>query len=322
MIKVFLRVFRYQNLLIVALTMYLMRFGIIQPLLAQKGFTLQMSEWFFLLLVLSTVFITAAGYVINDYFDTKTDLVNRPQRVVIGRQLSRRSAIFTHWVLNSFGFVFGLAVSFYINRPFFSLGFIIIPGILWFYSTTYKRQFLVGNIIVALLTALVPFMTILFELPLLYEEYWQTVLLQPDTFNLTIYWVAGFAIFAFLLNLFREIVKDIEDYEGDLEFGRNTLPVVLGTNNSRIVASSILMVVLLLITYVFGAHMNYFPGTYSFNFISLIYLVTAIAIPVFILLVKLFMAQTKENFKSISSFTKIVMLLGILFAIIFKFFMI
>jgi len=168
MIKVFLRVFRYQNLLIVALTMYLMRFGVIQPLLAQKGFALQMSEWFFLLLVLSTVFITAAGYVINDYFDTKTDLVNRPLRVVVGRQLSRRAAIFTHWLLNSIGFVLGLAVSFYINRPFFAMGFFVIPGILWFYSTTYKRQFLVGNIIVALLTALVPLMTILFELPLLY----------------------------------------------------------------------------------------------------------------------------------------------------------
>ncbi|PKP34547.1 MAG: prenyltransferase, partial [Bacteroidetes bacterium HGW-Bacteroidetes-15] len=210
MFRSILRIVRIKNLIIVAATLYIMRFLIIQPLLARKGMELQLDEILFFFLTLATVFITGAGYVINDYFDTRTDLVNRPNTVIVGRSLSRRVVITLHWVLNVLGVIFGTIVSFAIGKPFLSMVFFFIPGILWFYSTSYKRQFLLGNLIVAILTAVVPLMALLFELPLLYNEYWQSLIFSPSVFNDVIYWVGGYSIFAFWLTLFREIVKDIE----------------------------------------------------------------------------------------------------------------
>ncbi len=102
-----LKVVRYKNLIIVAATLYLVRYCIVQPLLYSKNLDLQLDSFSFLLLTLATVFITAGGYVINDYFDTKTDLVNRPQTVIIGRSLSRRMAITLHTGLNLLGIIFG-----------------------------------------------------------------------------------------------------------------------------------------------------------------------------------------------------------------------
>ena len=318
MVKSILRVVRYKNLIIVFATLYLMRFCIVQPLLLRKGMDLQLSELFFLFLVLSTVFITAAGYVINDYFDTRTDLVNHPQTVIVGRSISRRIAIILHWGLSILGVLLGIVVSFGIHKPFFSVVFLVIPGMLWFYSTTYKRQFLIGNLIVAVFTAIVPLMVILFEIPKLYEVYWQPLILSPGIFNSIIYWVGGYSIFAFLLTLFREIVKDIEDFEGDAEFGRNTLPVVLGIKNTRLVASSILLLTILLLTYLFGAYLNFLPSG-KFDYFSLIYLVCALIIPIFLLLVKLLSADNKVDYHTVSRWSKFVMLAGILYSVLFRF---
>jgi 4-hydroxybenzoate polyprenyltransferase len=320
MVSVFLRVIRARNLVIVALTMYLMRFGIIQPVLHLSNLNLQLNELLFFLLTLSTVFITAGGYVINDYFDTKTDLVNRPQTVVVGRQLSRRSAIIMHWVLNSLGLVLGAIVSISIGKPLFTLGFIIIPGILWFYSTTYKRQFLVGNLVVAFLVGLVPAMPLIFELPPLYENYWSVVLLNPNIFNQLTYWIIGFSLFAFFINLFREIVKDIEDFEGDIEYGRNTLPVVLGFKTSRVVAASILLGVVIVIAYLFGAYLNYLPRTASFDYLTLTYIIGALIVPIFYMLIKLLSAERKEDYHYVSQLAKYIMLSGLLYSLVFRFF--
>jgi 4-hydroxybenzoate polyprenyltransferase len=318
MLKSILQVVRYRNLIIVAATMYLMRFFILQPLLNQKGMTLLLNELNFLMLTLATVFITAAGYVINDYFDTRTDLINRPQTVIVGKSLSRRVVISLHWLLNVAGVALGIVVSFAIGKPLLSLVFFVIPGLLWFYSTTYKRQFLLGNIIVAFLTALVPLMPLLFELPMLYDTYWQTLIFVPSVFNTIIYWVGGYAIFAFWLTLFREIVKDIEDFEGDSEYGRNTLPVVLGLLMSRTIAAAILLVTLLLLAYLFGAHLNFLPNG-QFDYFTFSYLAIALVIPLFYMIVRLLTAENKAHYHMVSLAAKLVMLLGILYAIPFRF---
>ena len=163
----YLKLIRYQNLLIIAVTQYLMRWSIIYPILKVNNFHLQFSEFNFFLLVLSTIFLAAAGYVINDYFDRKTDLLNRPDTVIVGTVIKRRVAMILHIVIN----IIGIGLGFYIllSIGIYKLGFIyiIIAGILWYYSTSYKRHFLIGNIIVALLTALVPLMVVLYEIPLL-----------------------------------------------------------------------------------------------------------------------------------------------------------
>ena len=318
MVASILRVVRIKNLLIVVVTQYLIRFFIVQPLLLQKGMNLQLSEIHFLFLVLSTVFITAAGYVINEYFDTKTDLINRPETVVVGRTIPRRTAIILHWILNVLGVMFGVIVSFGISKPFLSLVFLFIPGMLWFYSTTYKRQFLIGNIIVSALTALVPLMVLLFELPKLYEAYWQILIFTPSTYNNVVYWVGGYAIFAFLLTLFREIVKDVEDFEGDIEFGRNTLPVGMGVKNTKMVTAGIILFTIVLLTYLFGAKLNFLPSG-EFDYISLLYLLFALVIPMFFLLAKILLADTKKEYHTVSTLSKLVMLSGILYSVVFRF---
>ncbi|MFP4557595.1 MAG: geranylgeranylglycerol-phosphate geranylgeranyltransferase [Bacteroidales bacterium] len=318
MIKDILRIVRYKNLIIVAATMYIMRIFIMQPLLLQKGMELQLNNLLFLCLALATVCITAAGYVINDYFDTRTDLVNRPSTVVVGKTLSRRMVISLHWLLNLLGVGFGAIVSISIGKPLLVFVFLLVPGVLWFYSTTYKRQFLLGNLIVAFLTALVPLMVLLFELPKLQSAYWQMVVLNPSLFNDIIYWIGGYAIFAFWLTLFREIVKDIEDFEGDNEYGRRTLPIVLGIKPARMVAASILFVTIIILAYLFGAFLNFLPSG-KFDYFTFLYLLIGLIIPLIVLIVRLLTAQSDKDYEWASRFTKIVMLIGILYAVAFRY---
>lgn len=113
--KAFLKLIRIQNLIIIAGTQYLMRWAIIHPLLGHSygfggeeikqltGFELQFNEFYFFLLVLSTIFLTASGYVINDYFDTKTDILNRHGTVVVWKTIRRRDAIILLTVFNILG---------------------------------------------------------------------------------------------------------------------------------------------------------------------------------------------------------------------------
>ncbi|HUW93443.1 MAG TPA: UbiA family prenyltransferase, partial [Bacteroidales bacterium] len=172
--KDFFRLIRLSNLIIVALTMMLMRYAVIRPLLnalpvelsdaplVLTRMTFQLGWFDFMMLVLSTVLITAGGYVINDYFDIRTDLINRGS-VIVGNTISRRMAMLYH---NIFSFL-GVAGGFYVSARigYFWLGtiFLLVSGLLYFYSVTYKRQFLIGNLIVAFMTAMVPFMVVLFD---------------------------------------------------------------------------------------------------------------------------------------------------------------
>jgi len=313
-----LKVVRIKNLLIVAATLYLMRYCIIQPLLHLKNLELQLNGFSFLLLTLATVFITAGGYVINDYFDTRTDLINRPQTVIVGRSLSRRVAIILHIILNVIGVLFGLIVSIKIGKPVLSLLFFLVAGILWFYSTTYKRQFLLGNLIVATLTASVPLITLLFELPRLYTVYWEMVAHFDLKLGIITYWVGGYALFAFLLTLVREIIKDIEDFEGDQVFGRNTIPVFLGKKVARTVAASLLFFTLISLVFLFARYLNYLPSG-NFDYYTFIYFLIALVIPICILLLRLLTAENKEDYHKASQLNKLIMLFGLLYTILFKF---
>ena len=168
--KAFLRLIRIQNLVIIIITQYIMRYCIIEPFLKINSFSLQLSNFHFFLLVISTILIAAAGYVINDYFDTRTDRLNRPNEVVIDKEIPRRYAILLHLIMNFIGVGIGIYLSFYIKVPGLSIVFIVTAGLLWFYSTDYKRQFLIGNILVSIMTAAVPILVILYEMPLLWQK--------------------------------------------------------------------------------------------------------------------------------------------------------
>jgi len=313
-----LRLIRFQNLLIIAATQYIMRYCIIYPFLKINNFSLQLSDIHFALLVLATVLIAAAGYVINDYFDTGTDRLNRPESVVINRSIHRREAIFIHFVLNFIGLAIGVYLSFYIKVAELSVVFMLAIGLLWFYSTNYKRQFLIGNIVVSIMTGMVPLMVILFELPLLNKEYGLIMLRFQANFNYIFFWIAAFSFFAFLTTLLREIIKDTEDFEGDSAYGMNTLPIIIGRKYTKLVIISLVLSTLVALVMVFIKFLLYRRED-SFDYISLIYFLLFLLIPLLLLLYRMLLAQKKEDFHIASQITKFIMLAGIVYSFVVRY---
>ena len=209
--------------------MYFLRWFVLIPVLRNHQLMPIVSEKLFALIVLATLCIAGGGYVINDYFDRKADLINRPGKVILGRILSRRIGIFWHAVLTSVGVLLGTYVSYKLGNLKYCLVFFIISGLLWFYSTTYKRQVLLGNLVVAFLVACVPLLVLFYELPVIrHHDYTKLIKMYSGEIKYLVFWIAGYSVFAFILTLMREIVKDLEDYEGDFAFGRQTIPISWG----------------------------------------------------------------------------------------------
>ncbi|MEX2370525.1 MAG: geranylgeranylglycerol-phosphate geranylgeranyltransferase [Bacteroidales bacterium] len=305
---------RLPNLLIIAFTQFAMRYLIMEPLLPSSSFSLQFDNLQFLLLVLATMFIAAAGYIINDYFDTRTDRINKPDRVVVGVTVNRRTAMTLHTVFNLAGIGIGVYLSFYINLVSMSFIFFLTTGLLWFYSTNYKRQFLIGNVTVAFLTAMVPLIVVLFEIPMLNKEYGPVMLQYNSSFNNIFIWVAGFSVFAFITTLIREIIKDAEDFEGDAAYGMKTLPIVAGTRLTKSILSLLITGTIILLIFVLVKFIM-FSGKEP-DFISLIYFASFLIIPFFILITLVITAADKKDYHRASVLIKLIMLFGVLYSFV------
>ncbi|MBL7940296.1 MAG: geranylgeranylglycerol-phosphate geranylgeranyltransferase [Flavobacteriales bacterium] len=276
--KDFLRLTRPANLSIIAATMVLMRYGVIggnlerglHQLIAEVGDVQrtdlilppdlgpQMPLVHFILLVLSTVLIAAGGNIINDYFDTRIDRINKPSGVIVGRTVKRRVAMTSHAVLSGLGFVIGAFVAWrsglfkWAAIPAFAI------GALWVYSTTFKRQLIMGNGLVAVLTALVPLTVGLYELPLMqrsFAEPWIVGLPNGDRYEMVPvfrelwYWILGFSGFAFLSTLVRELQKDMADVKGDEAEGCRTIPIAWGMKSARALTLSYIGGIILLLLF-------------------------------------------------------------------------
>ena len=320
----FLRLIRFPNLVIIALTQYAIRFGIIYPFLKQAGLNLFLSEKLFGLLVSATVLIAASGYIINDYFDVKLDHVNKPKQMVVGKLISRRQAMFLHTLVNVSGIFMAAYVAFAIGHPFLVLIQLISAGLLWFYSVNFKKQILIGNVIIAALTALVPFTAGYYEIVVLFDNLSQKQVnstieaesIRSLLFSIKylLYWVVGYSAFAFILTFIREIIKDCEDIEGDEAFGCKTLPIVYGTSKAKKAANYTVAFLLVLITFLEFIQVN------SEDWISFTYLLALISLPLIWLMTKIRKAKTKKHFFIISQVVKVIMLVGILYtAIIYTF---
>ena len=306
--KAFLKLIRFPNLLIVVMTMLLMRYAILGPVLGKMNMALQ-SSWFdFLILVFATMLITAGGYVINDYFDIKTDLINRG-RVIVGTKIPRRQAMMWHNLFNITGVAAGFYVSAKAGYIWLGILFLVVSGLLYFYSASYKRQFLIGNILVAVLTAMVPMLVVIFEAPALYQYYVINAIKVPDL-SIIFYWVGGFAVFAFLTTLSREIIKDIEDFEGDVAYGRNTVPVVIGIRTSKIVSVCLVFITIVALYLVWYFYLNYL--------ITFVYVTAALALPMGYVIFQIIVSQSRIQLHSASRIMKIIMLAGILYSVVVK----
>ena len=303
-----LRLIRWPNLLIVASSQVLIRQCVLVPLLRQVNMEVQLPTGLFALLVIATVCITAGGYAINDYFDRKMDRVNKPQSLIVGRLIYPRHAMAYHLFFSIAGVVLGSWVAFRSGQLFLSLVFFMVSGLLWFYSTSYKRELLLGNILVALMTAMVPFLVLLIELPLLARAYGSDV--TPMTRSLLI-WVLGFSLFAFLLNLIREIVKDAEDFEGDQAYGKRTVPVIWGMNVARLISVAL---VIMTITLLLLAWLFFVPDT-----TTMIYFLVMLIIPLIGVGIIIFKSENQKSWHLTSTFLKLIMLAGLGYMIVVNF---
>lgn len=296
---------RWPNLFIVAATQVLMRECIMVPLLKMANMEVQLSPLLFSLLVFSTVLITAGGYAINDYFDRKIDVINKPDNLVVGVTVFPRHAMAWHLALTITGVMLGSFVSIRTGQAYLSLTFFMASGLLWFYSTTYKRQLLLGNVMIALLTGLVPFIVLVFELPLLTREYGSPF---HDISRYVGLWVSGFAFFAFMVNLVREIVKDAQDYEGDRIYGKNTIPVAWGTKAAQRISVTLVVLTIVLLYYAWARFIR--------DYFTLIYFSAAIVIPLIFVIYILMRGDNKSSYRSANMILKIVMVTGMGYAIV------
>jgi 4-hydroxybenzoate polyprenyltransferase len=265
------RLTRFWNLAIIAFAQYFTAYFLFhQRLLVFTDF------WLFLI-VASTVMIAAAGYIINDYYDIKIDLINKPDRVVIGKTITRRYAIFFHTIISVTGVGMGLLINWKVGAVNFVSVFL-----LWLYSNNLKRLPLIGNLVVSLLTGLS-----IFLLSFLYEQYLPLVM--------------TYSLFAFFMTLIREIVKDMEDMKGDTTFGCRTLPIVWGIRKTKSFLYGTILVFSFLVLWL----------DYQQLKISWIYFIPLLFVPMSILFYRLLKADTKKEFYQLSQLCKIIMLLGI-----------
>ena len=305
----FLRLIRIQNLLIIAFTQYMVRWCLLYPVLRLGGYHLQMSGFHFFLLSLSTVMIAAAGYIINDYFDVRIDKVNKPERMVIDKGVERRVAMGAHTVINILAVLIALYVSWAAGAWKLVFIHIFCSGGLWLYSTSFKRQFFIGNLVIAVFTAMVPLIVGIYEL----WAYHSGADMSHSLRNIAWYALLGLSFFAFITTLLREIIKDIEDYEGDVAYGCKTLPIVLGIRNAQYIVVLLAVATMTLLAY-------FQITVFSQNLLSLYYFLVALQLPFLFLIYRTLSAKTKRQFRIAGNTAKFIMLMGVCYLFIIAFF--
>ena len=304
------RLIRLPNLVAIAVFQLLLHLRVIEPYLVANSIVPALTSLQMILLIVATVCIAGAGNAINDYFDVTIDRINRPESVVVGSSLNRRTAMLVHVALSLIGVFCGLYLSFVLRRPAYMLMFLCVPLLLWFYSTHFKKQLLIGNFVVAGLVALTGYLTISVEYSALDRAYGGNVSSSWQCATLW-YHVCAFCCLAFISNLAREVIKDMQDVDGDAAAGCHTVPVEMGIGYSKMV------VVLLECALLFFMWLAYFSSNSLRNMSTILALIGAlVSILTIALCVMVCRGKDKNDFKRASIFSKIIMMLGML-AIIF-----
>lgn len=269
----FFQLTRYQNLMIIIFTLIFTKYFLISPSLVK--FT---NEW--TLLIFSTVLTAAAGYIINDFYDRKIDEINKPHKVLIGRIFTTNFALYFYAAFSVGAIILGFLISMYIG-----LIQIFCVLSLYLYSLYFKKIALLGNVLVAFLSALVVLIV-----NVLYLQHFPLVYI--------------FSAFAFFISLIRELIKDIEDIEGDRVGGCQTFPILYGILNTKRLIYCIIAIFIALL----------FAVSYFFFLVQSLVSVGNIMVAVLLLFLayRLYLARQKSDFHFLSSFCKLLMLVGML----------
>jgi 4-hydroxybenzoate polyprenyltransferase len=309
-VPAFFRLIRWPNLLFISLTQSLFYFCIIIPSFyeghPQHENILKLNE--FILLSLSSVLIAAAGYIINDYFDLNIDRVNKPERVVVEKIIKRRWAIIWHWILSGIGIGIGFYLTWKLRNFFIGPSNVFCVLLLWSYSTTFKKKLLFGNILISLLTAWVIGVLYLaeFRLHRFVDPEFHGALSRIYKFTVV------YASFAFIISLVREVIKDMEDMEGDARYNRRTMPLVWGLNAAKFFCVCWLTVLVAALIFI-----QFYVLQFRW-WLTIIYTCLGVIYPILRVLKKLSGADQPAQFHQLSQIVKAIMLMGILSMIFLK----
>jgi len=306
-----LRLMRPANMLMVAIVLWTMQYWVAVPVAGEWSEGL-MSWWMMLLLTVSIVCIAAGGYVVNDYFDVKIDRINRPERLIVTNTLSKTTTMWLFRILTGIGVACGIALSWAIHSMTLLLVIVMVPGLLWFYSASYKRQFLVGNIIVSIAAGLVPLCVALANVGLLKHRFGD--ILQYTTLVHDLYaWLGGFSLFAMLTTLIREVVKDMQDEQGDRELECHSMPIVLGMTGSKVVVSVLIALVGGLLWWF---NCGLIPYAHEWGSLSTRFVLYGISIPLAGELWLLWAAKIPSDYKTAQLLMKWVIFMGVMYSFV------
>lgn len=313
-IKNILQLVRWSNLFFLGALIYVMEKWVVVPILDDVAFGEQLPWYILLLIAAATILIAAGGYVINDYFDIKIDRINRPDQLIVTQYISKENAMRLSIGLSGVGMVCGLVAAWLLRSSTIAILFAIIPGLLWFYSSSYKRLLIVGNVTIALLSALSPMMVAIANVAQLQLKY--STILPYTTLEHDIYaWVGGFSLFAFLLTWIREIVKDLQDQMGDRELECHSMPIVWGNIVTKIVVTALIVLTTVLIGWFWYSIL---PFDYSWQSFSTRYIVLAIIIPLWGALWLLWAAKIPSDYRTCQQVLKLTMFLGMLYSFVLR----
>ena len=308
LIAAFLKMIRLPNLLFIALTQSLFQFCIYYPL--YDGNIPADDTGRFVLLVCASLLIAAAGYIINDYFDINIDEVNKPEKMIVDKVISRRWAIAWHFILSIIGILLTMLALPVFDKWYLVAGNVFCVILLWFYSTTFKRKLLIGNIVISLLTAWT-ILLIFFSKVSVSDAFDAAHPGQPKLFRFAFL----YAGFAFIISLIREAIKDIEDMPGDARYGCRTMPIVWGANATKVYIA-VWMIILISMLVIVQVYVLQFQWWWA-----VVYCILMIIFPLLYIFFKLFKASSAQEYHRLSSWTNFVMLTGILSMIFFYFYL-
>ena len=302
----FFKLIRWKNLLMIALVQYLIKYALLLPFEESHGVATTLNSFNFALLVISSLFIAAAGYIINDINDIETDKVNKPSKVIINKRISEKNAFIFFMLLNITGVGIGFYLANTVGKSQLFILFFACSALLYLYATSLKQMPLIGNIVVSLVVALAPILVGFFEL-------FPSMTFQNRSVQITFFKIIfDYAIFAFMINLIRELIKDIEDIDGDYKAGMETLPIILGRERVNKIVFFLSLIPIFSVIYYVITYLYKQPLVVGY------FLVLVIA-PLIYVSIKVYSAEQKSQYKHISLVLKLVLLSGMLSLLLYSF---
>jgi 4-hydroxybenzoate polyprenyltransferase len=318
MVKNFFNLVRWKNLLITGGLVLILKFVVFETAIqfGNNSFPLSVAQFSIsqtVLLILSLIFLAAAGYIINDIYDVKTDHINKPDKVVIGVSISAKAATNLFYICNLIGIGLGVYLGYKMGNYQIGLLHGVVAMVFWIYSVYLKGTILIGNIIIAFASSTVPLIYFGFEGYAYIKKYGDILAQNFGNYiggpnEVLFYYCLILSIFAFIISLAREIVKDIEDRAGDFATGSKTFPIVFGNNVAKYTVQFLILVCIVLVVWLLHfklanlAFINLFFSTYTY---------LTIIFPALYLIILLYKANRKEDYGTASLLLKFIMVSGI-----------